>query len=337
MPEDEACINRYGFNSDGHAAVLANLQARLTTFYRLNKRLVPTNHDPTYPFPPQNLNRSLSPTSLLAINLGKNKTSAEDSDEDYLRGVRTFGPYADVLVINVSSPNTPGLRALQGGGRLGTLLGAVVRERDALQVGSDGRKPKVMVKVAPDLAENQIEEIAEAVMSSGVEGVIVSNTTISRPETLKSRQSYSPLFLPLPPLFPFSRSHTPCSSPLFFPANASEVGGLSGPPVKPLALLALSSLRSLLPSSIPLIGCGGISTGADVLDFVEAGASAVQLYTSFGYHGVGTARKIKDELEKELEKRDVNFRTVVWERRRRTVEEQRKRAVGEDVVGLATA
>ncbi|KAL7411181.1 hypothetical protein BDY24DRAFT_332438, partial [Mrakia frigida] len=263
--EDGACINRYGFNSDGHSAVLDNLQARLTSFYKHNKALLPTNHDPSYPFPPQNLNRSLSPHSLLAINLGKNKLSAEDSDEDYLSGVRLFGPYADVLVINVSSPNTPGLRALQGGGRLGTLLGRVVKERDALVVGSDGRRPKVVVKVAPDLGEEQVGDIARAVKESGVDGVIVSNTTIGRPASLKS--------------------------PL-----ATETGGLSGPPLKPLALSTLRSLRSQLPPLLPIIGCGGISTGSDVLEFVEAGASAVQLYTSFGFNGVGTARKIKDEL-----------------------------------------
>lgn len=189
LPEDDAVINRYGFNSDGHAAVLANLQARLTAFYKLNKMLITPNHDFSYPFPPQNVNRSLHPTKLLGINLGKNKTSPEDSDEDYLEGVRTFGPYADVLVINVSSPNTPGLRLLQGGGRLETLLKAVVREKEDLSVGSDGRRPRVLVKVAPDLGEEQIIDIATAVKASGVDGVIVSNTTISRPDSLKSGTS----------------------------------------------------------------------------------------------------------------------------------------------------
>ena len=247
-------------------------------------------------------------------------------------------------MINVSSPNTPGLRALQGGGRLGTLLGRVVSERDGLVVGSDGRRPKVVVKVAPDLGEEQVGEIARAVRESGVDGVIVSNTTVGRPASLKSRElivslslstrrgngkliallllSLSPSLsltsfpLPLPPFFP---------PPLSHPALASETGGLSGPPLKPLALSTLRSLRSLLPPSTPIIGCGGISTGSDVLEFVEAGAAAVQLYTSFGFNGVGTARKIKDELEVELEKKDVTFRTLVWERRQRLVESWEKR------------
>jgi dihydroorotate dehydrogenase len=116
---------------------------------------------------------------LLAVNLGKNKTSAADSNDDYITGVRKLGPYADVVVINVSSPNTPGLRALQGREQLQRLLGDVVNERDQIKV--DGL-PKIAVKVAADLSEEELADVAAAVRSSGVEGIIVSNTTIRRKE-----------------------------------------------------------------------------------------------------------------------------------------------------------
>jgi dihydroorotate dehydrogenase len=116
---------------------------------------------------------------LLAVNLGKNKTSAADSNEDYLAGVRLLGPYADVLVINVSSPNTPGLRGLQGKDFLTRLLSEVVAERDNLSV-EQALKPKVIVKIAPDLDEQEIEDIAGAIRGSGIDGAIVSNTTVKR-------------------------------------------------------------------------------------------------------------------------------------------------------------
>lgn len=131
------------------------------------------------------------------MNLGKNKSSPPDSISDYLYGVRTFGPLADVLVINVSSPNTPGLRGLQSRGFLYELLTAVVGERDALPdprvnatpsgaFAGKWNKPKVVVKIAPDLNEEELVDIAEAVERSGIDGVIVSNTTVQRPKSLKS-------------------------------------------------------------------------------------------------------------------------------------------------------
>jgi dihydroorotate dehydrogenase len=115
---------------------------------------------------------------LLAINLGKNKTSAADSNEDYVKGMRLLGPYADVVVINVSSPNTPGLRALQGREILQKLLTDVVEEREKIK--DERGLPKIAVKVACDLSEDELRDVAAAVKGSGVEGVIVSNTTIRR-------------------------------------------------------------------------------------------------------------------------------------------------------------
>lgn len=190
LEEDQSVINRYGFNSLGHATALENIQARVHAWHRSNPSLSPPTSSSA--LPPPGIPRSLIPGKLLGINLGKNKTSAEDSDEDYKLGVRTFGAYADVLIINVSSPNTPGLRRLQGGDRLGQLLKSVVGERDRL-VTMDGVRPKVVVKIAPDLGTDEVEDVARAVRESKVDGVIVSNTTISRPDHLLSRTSSVPL------------------------------------------------------------------------------------------------------------------------------------------------
>lgn len=132
--------------------------------------------------------------SILALNLGKNKSSAPDSTTDFLTGVAKFGPLVDVLVINVSSPNTAGLRALQGRGVLEELLSEVIKARDALPKRSTDEwkweKAKIVVKIAPDLSEKEVQDIAEAVKLSGVDGVIVSNTTIQRPAQLQSSESY---------------------------------------------------------------------------------------------------------------------------------------------------
>lgn len=216
--------------------------------------------------------KSLRPGHLLAVNLGKNKTSPADSNQDYVRGVKLLGPFADVLVINVSSPNTPGLRGLQGRDTLRKLLSEVTEERNRLP----GRKEdlaKVVVKIAPDLDEDEITDIAWAVRGSRIDGVIVSNTTIKR----------DGLGLVSP--------------------HQHETGGLSGAPVKPLSLLALKTLRPLLPPSVPIIGCGGISDGTDALEFAEAGASIVQAYTAFGYKGVGFARNLKDDIVLALDRK----------------------------------
>jgi len=168
LPEESAIINRYGFPSDGSALVGSRLRSFIS------------------------LHRAPYASKILAVNLGKNKTSAPDSVDDYLNGVQHLGPFADVLVINVSSPNTPGLRGLQSRDLLIGLLNAVVKERDELParpVGSNGIKwerPKIVVKIAPDLSITDVEGIAEAVRETGVDGVIVSNTTVQRPVSLQS-------------------------------------------------------------------------------------------------------------------------------------------------------
>lgn len=263
--------------------------------------------------------------------MGKNKASDADSNDDYIRGVRTLGPYADVVVINVSSPNTPGLRALQGKQQLVRLLNDVVEERNRIAQGTG--LPKIAVKVASDLSEDELADVASAVRSSGVEGVIVSNTTIRR----KELNLVSSTFL------------LSASASFFFwlmdiTDNQDQVGGLSGKPLFPYALSALKTLRPLLPPTIPIIGCGGISSGSDALAMANAGASIVQIYTSFGFRGVGTPRLIKDEISEHLRLNGESWKTRVgrdwassgqpmgWDENRLKQESQ---ALVEEAKGLA--
>lgn len=173
----------------GHGHALGRLRARLVAFSRSHPEHFPSPL-PRNPSPPTDLPRSLRPGHILAVNLGKNKTSPADSNDDYVRGVRTLGPYADVVVVNVSSPNTPGLRALQGREILARLLGEVVDEREKIK---DARGlPKIAVKVACDLTEEELVDVAYAVRKSGVDGVIMSNTTVRREGLgLESRLSSS--------------------------------------------------------------------------------------------------------------------------------------------------
>ncbi|KAI0045720.1 hypothetical protein FA95DRAFT_1495134 [Auriscalpium vulgare] len=270
LPDDSALINRYGFPSQGHTSVIARLRARL----------------PTFPSPAQSAAASLHPNKLLAVNLGKNKESAPDSPDDFVAGVRAFAPYADVLVVNVSSPNTPGLRGLQQRDLLVKLLSSVTAARDEFAASSSHR-PKLVLKIAPDLTSHELEDIADAITETGgVDGVIVSNTTTQRPAHLRH-------------------------------PDKVQQGGLSGTPLYPLSLAAVRTLRTHLPASVPLIGCGGIGSGADALAFARAGASFVQVYTAFGYDGPGTCRRIKDEIAAELAREGTTWGEVV------------KRAVGE--------
>nr|XP_046202140.1 dihydroorotate dehydrogenase (quinone), mitochondrial [Oncorhynchus gorbuscha] len=242
LTTDQAVINRYGFNSCGLAAARERLKAREGTQVELTKAGLP-----------------------LGINLGKNKLS-QDAAADYLEGVRTLGPLADYLVVNVSSPNTPGLRDLQGKGKLRQLLYKVLKERDALQGGS---RPPVLVKIAPDLTAQDKQDIADVVTELGVDGLLVSNTTVSRPETLQDPQS-------------------------------KEVGGLSGQPIKDLSTRTVREMYSLTKGKVPIIGVGGVASGQDAMDKICAGASLVQLYTSLTYQGPPVVTKIKRELEQLL-------------------------------------
>ncbi|XP_074142183.1 dihydroorotate dehydrogenase (quinone), mitochondrial isoform X2 [Sminthopsis crassicaudata] len=239
LPEDQAVINRYGFNSEGLSVVEHRLRARQQKQTKLTKDGMP-----------------------LGINLGKNKTSS-DAAADYTEGVRVMGPLADYLVVNVSSPNTAGLRNLQGKEELRQLLNKVLKERDALE---GEHKPAVLVKIAPDLTAQEKKEIATVVREVGIDGLIITNTTVSRPASLQG-------------------------------ALRSEVGGLSGKPLRDMATQAVSEMYLLTQGKIPIIGVGGISSGQDALEKIRAGASLVQMYTAFTYGGPPVVGKIKRELE----------------------------------------
>jgi dihydroorotate dehydrogenase len=229
LKEDRAVINRMGFNNCGHAEA----KDRLT-----NRR----QH------------------GVLGVNIGANKDSA-NRIADYAEGVRVMAPIADYLTVNISSPNTPGLRDLQGKEALRNLLAAVNEARS-----SSG--PPIFLKVAPDLDAADIDDIAAAALDHKLEALIVANTTLGRPG-LRSRYR-------------------------------DEAGGLSGAPLKSLALQRLRDFRAATGGRIALIAAGGIESGGDAYDRIRAGASLVQLYTALVYQGPGLVRHIVKELEAHL-------------------------------------
>lgn len=233
LTEDRAVINRLGFNNKGQAAAVDRLRKRGGR------------------------------PGILGINIGANKDSA-DRIADYAQGVRAMAPFASYLTVNISSPNTPGLRALQSRGALDELLAGVVEAR-----GTAG--PPVFLKVAPDLETADIEDIAEVTLARGIDGLIISNTTITRPASLKSR-------------------------------FAHETGGLSGAPLKAQALEMLRRFRLVTGGSLPLIGAGGISSAEDAYERIRAGASLVQLYSAMVYEGPDLARRINRGLVRLLER-----------------------------------
>ena len=211
----------------------------------------------------QRLARRDRARGVVGINIGANKDS-DDRIADYAAGVRAMAPLADYLTVNISSPNTPGLRALQAGGELAELLAAVAEARPA-------GGPPVWLKVAPDLEVGDHERIARAALDHGIDALIVANTTVSRP--------------------PLASRH------------AHESGGLSGAPLKPLALDQLKRFRAVVGRDLPLVAAGGIASADDAWDRIRAGASLVQLYSALVYHGPGLARRIAlglaDRLQRE--------------------------------------
>jgi dihydroorotate dehydrogenase len=225
LPEDAAVINRMGFNNGGMAQAARNLKARRGG-------------------------------GLVGINIGANKDSA-DRISDYVLGFAALAPLADYVTVNVSSPNTPGLRGLQNREELTRLL-------DSLIAARGGKRKPILLKIAPDLDQHALDEIADVVRTSGIEGLIVSNTTIARP--------------------PLKSSH------------AQETGGLSGVPLFASSTQVLRGMRRRLGKSVTLVGVGGIAGGADAYEKIRAGASLVQLYTALVYQGPGLVARIKQEL-----------------------------------------
>ncbi len=229
LPAERAVINRYGFNSKGLDAAEHNLRAF----------------------------RASGGSGIVGVNVGKNKETA-DAGSDYVKGVARLGPHADYLVANVSSPNTPGLRALQGRAELSRLV-------EAIRAALPGSGPALLLKIAPDLTEPDMADIAAVAADGGLDGLIVSNTTIERPASL--------------------------SSP-----HKGEGGGLSGPPLFDRSTAVLAEMYRLTDGAIPLIGVGGVGSGADAYAKIRAGASLVQLYTAMVYEGPGIVARIKREL-----------------------------------------
>jgi dihydroorotate dehydrogenase len=245
LAEDRAVINRLGFNNEGQPAAFMRLQA---------------------------CNRT---RGIIGVNIGANKSSMTTSRgagrqdglsdaaiADYVRGVGAMEEVADYLTINISSPNTPGLRGLQDEGALDELLAAVDEARL--------KDIPIFLKVAPDLAAGDPERIVRSAIDHKIDALIVANTTLSRPP-LKSR-------------------------------FASEVGGLSGEPLKALAMDALRRFRSASGGEMPLIGAGGIATADDAWERIRAGASLVQLYSAMVYQGPWIARRIARGLAQRLER-----------------------------------
>jgi dihydroorotate dehydrogenase len=237
LTEDLGVINRLGFNNLGLATYLNNLM-------RLRGRTIP-----------------------LGANLGLNKDNA-DPLRDYPALIEAVRPWVDYAVVNVSSPNTPNLRDLQAGERLRQILQAITALKD---------RPPVLVKVAPDLPPDALAAVVETCVEQGVQGLIVGNTTISRPPGLRSR-------------------------------HAHESGGLSGRPLWPLSTAMLAHVSLIARGRLVLIGTGGIFTGSDVLTKIQAGATLVQLYTSFAYYGPALLPRLKAELLAAL--RDAGFARV---------------------------
>ncbi|KAG2569758.1 dihydroorotate dehydrogenase (quinone), mitochondrial-like [Panicum virgatum] len=264
LREHGAVINRCGFNSEGIVVVAKRLGAQH------GKRKMEETSSSTSPSTSDIKQGGKAGPGILGVNLGKNKTS-EDAAADYVQGVHTLSQYADYLVINVSSPNTPGLRKLQGRKQLKDLVKKVQAARDEMQWAEDG-PPPLLVKIAPDLSKQDLEDIAAVALALRLDGLIISNTTVSRP--------------------PPADTH-----PL-----AQETGGLSGKPLFDLSTNILREMYILTRGKIPLIGCGGVSSGEDAYKKIRSGATLVQLYTALAYGGPALIPRIKAELAECLER-----------------------------------
>ena len=230
LPAAKALINRLGFNNEGLDAFLANVQkAKFRSANAANPM-------------------------LLGLNIGKNAaTPIENATDDYLICLRGVYPHADYVTVNISSPNTKNLRALQSDEALDALLGAIAAERTVLKQ-KHGKSVPIFVKIAPDLDESQVEVIALTLKKHGMDGVVATNTTLSR-EAVKG----------LP--------------------HADEAGGLSGAPVLQASNQVIRQLRSALGKDFPIIGVGGVMSAADAVSKIEAGADVVQIYTGLIYKG----------------------------------------------------
>jgi len=237
LERDEAVINRMGFNNDGADRVLRRLAGRAHL------------------------------GGIVGVNVGANKDSADRVD-DYVRLIEAFAPVASYFTVNVSSPNTPGLRNLQQAAALDDLLAKVIDARERVRQNA-GDSP-VLLKIAPDLSLTELDDVVHIARSRRVDGMIVANTTLARPSTLRET------------------------------ARAGEQGGLSGRPLFRLSTRMVAETYVRAEGAFPLIGVGGIDTGGAALTKIRAGASLIQLYSSLIYKGLGLVDSIKNDLASTL-------------------------------------
>jgi len=230
LVQDEAVINRFGFNSEGHRAVRARLMERKQR------------------------------AGIVGVNIGANK-EATDRTADYVAGIKAFSDLATYFTVNISSPNTPGLRDLQQTAALDDLLARVLEARDEA-----GHKRPVLLKIAPDLAPSDLDDVVDVARKRGVDGMIVSNTTVSRPDSLRDK------------------------------VTAMETGGLSGGPLFPLSTRMLALAYQRVENQFPLVGVGGIDSAKSAYDKISAGATLIQLYSSLVFKGPGLVTEIKKGL-----------------------------------------
>ncbi|PSJ60341.1 dihydroorotate dehydrogenase (quinone) [Mesorhizobium soli] len=242
LTEDEAVINRLGFNNEGHERCEQRLAARAGR------------------------------GGIVGVNIGANKDSA-DRISDYELGVKRFARYASYLTVNISSPNTPGLRNMQARESLAELLSRVVAARDT-EAQRLGRKVPLFLKIAPDLHEADLEDIAAEVTEKAIEGVIVSNTTIARPVLAST-------------------------------ANKGESGGLSGKPLFERSTIVLAKMRRLLGPDFAIIGVGGVHSAETALEKIRAGADLVQLYTSMIYAGPALPARVVAGMARFAESQNI--------------------------------
>lgn len=234
LPEAEAIINRMGFNNDGVDQLVENVKK--------------AKYD-----------------GILGINIGKNKdTPNEKGKDDYIHCMKKVYQYASYITVNISSPNTPGLRELQYGDALDDLLGSLKAEQQILAEKHQKQVP-LLVKIAPDLDDEEIRQIADSLIKNNIDGVIATNTTLAREDVTG-----------LP--------------------HGDEAGGLSGRPVQRKSLHVVDKLTDMLGKDIPVIGVGGIDSASSAQDQLKAGAQLVQVYTGFIYHGPGLIKKIVSSL-----------------------------------------
>jgi dihydroorotate dehydrogenase len=250
LTQDNAVINRLGFNNGGHDAAAGRLESRLGR------------------------------PGVIGANIGANKDSS-DRVQDYVLGVRRFSPLVSYLTVNISSPNTPGLRSMQARDALAELLTRVSQARSALP--AEEQKP-IFLKIAPDLSMSDLEDVAAEVTANKIDGIVVSNTTVAR-TGLKSR------------------------------VHANEIGGLSGRPLFAQSTAVLARMRKLVGPRLALVGVGGVDSAETALEKIRAGADLVQLYTGMIYAGPALPGRIVTDMSRTLDREKVQSVTQLRDSR----------------------